>query len=144
MTGFVKRVLPHTSNSLNLEDHNLAIEQQMELKLFPTITLCWHFCWPNFNSVAFTNLKFWIIKVGKLDVWKTPFYKSGHICKLFPKSLFNSTTVPSTLPQDIAKYNFHKASSPMLWVIGKNFCYYWKCSTSKEQRWLHHINWAII
>ena len=26
VTGFAKRGLPHTSNSLNLEDHNLAIE----------------------------------------------------------------------------------------------------------------------
>jgi len=26
VTGFVKRGLPHTSTSLNLEDHNLAIE----------------------------------------------------------------------------------------------------------------------
>ena len=29
-----------TSNSLNLKDHDLAIEQQIELKLFPAIKLC--------------------------------------------------------------------------------------------------------
>ena len=40
--GFAKRGLLHTSNSLDVKDHNLAIKQQIEVKLSPVITLCWH------------------------------------------------------------------------------------------------------
>ena len=43
VTGFAKRVLPHTSNSTNLEDHNLVIKWYTMLKLFPAINLCWCF-----------------------------------------------------------------------------------------------------
>ena len=38
MTGFAKRDLPHTSNSMNLEDHNLVTKS---LKLSPSAKLCW-------------------------------------------------------------------------------------------------------
>ena len=37
VTGFLKRGLPHTSNSINLEDHNLVIKRHTKLKLSPAI-----------------------------------------------------------------------------------------------------------
>ena len=37
MTGFVKGGLHHASNSINSEDHNLVIKQNMKAKLSPTV-----------------------------------------------------------------------------------------------------------
>ena len=41
MTGFVKRGLPHTSNSMNVEDHNVVFKKDTNLKFSPSINLCW-------------------------------------------------------------------------------------------------------
>ena len=41
VTGFAKRGLPHTSNSINLEDHNLVFKKDASLKFSPSINLCW-------------------------------------------------------------------------------------------------------
>ena len=41
VTGFAKRGLPHTSNSMNLEDHNLVFKIDANLKCSPFINLCW-------------------------------------------------------------------------------------------------------
>jgi len=38
-TGFTKKGLPHTSNFMNLEDHNLLSKRHITLKLFPAIKL---------------------------------------------------------------------------------------------------------
>ena len=35
-------------------------------------------CYKNLKSIAITCLKLWAVEVGKVDVWKTPFCKSGH------------------------------------------------------------------
>ena len=69
LTRFAKRGLPHTSNSLNLEDHNynLAIKHSMELKLFPAIKPCWHLLHTKFQVNNLYQFKLWIIKVAKLD-----------------------------------------------------------------------------
>jgi len=34
--------------------------------------------WPNVKLIAHSDRKLWIFKLWKLDVWKTPFCKSGH------------------------------------------------------------------
>ena len=72
VTGFAKRGLPHTSNSLNLEDHNLPIEWQMELKLPPVITLCWHVLLTKFQ-VSSLYQPLWIVKVGSWMCVEDPF-----------------------------------------------------------------------
>ena len=74
VTGFAKRGLPHTSNSLNLEDHNLAIADKWSWNFLQSLSYVGTFCWPNFKSVACTNLKLWIVKVGKLDVCGRPLF----------------------------------------------------------------------
>ena len=48
VTGFVKRGLPHASNSMNLEDHNLVVQAHTTLKVSPSINLCWFLLQPNF------------------------------------------------------------------------------------------------
>ena len=70
VTGFAKRGLPHTSNLMNLEDHSFAIKRHMKLKLSPVIKLCLS---PNFKPIALTNVKLWIVKIGKIDVYGRPF-----------------------------------------------------------------------
>ena len=42
VTGFAKRGLPQTSNSMNLEDHNLVFNKDKHLKFPPTTNLCWN------------------------------------------------------------------------------------------------------
>ena len=54
VTGFVERGLLHTSNS------------------YPFIHLCWCFLLTKYQVSS--NLKLWIIKVGKLDVCGRPLY----------------------------------------------------------------------
>ena len=49
VTGFAKRDLPHTSNFINLEDHNFVIKRQMKLKLSPAIKQCWYFLLTKFQ-----------------------------------------------------------------------------------------------
>ena len=39
-TGFAKRGLPHTSDFINLEDHNFDVKRHMKLKLSPSIKHC--------------------------------------------------------------------------------------------------------
>ena len=41
MTRFAKRGLPRTSNSLNLEEHNFEFKKDTNLKVSPSINLCW-------------------------------------------------------------------------------------------------------
>ena len=44
-TGFTYSGLPHTSNFVNLEDHNLVIKRHMKLKLFQAIKLIGTSCY---------------------------------------------------------------------------------------------------
>ena len=41
VTGFAKRGLPHTSNSMNLEDCNFVFKKDANLKFSLSIKLCW-------------------------------------------------------------------------------------------------------
>ena len=46
VTGFAKRGLPHTSNSMNSDDHNLVdhnsvFKKHINMKRSPTTKLCW-------------------------------------------------------------------------------------------------------
>jgi len=61
-----KGVLLHPSNSMNLEDRNLLIKRHTKLKV--SLSYVGATCQSSFKSIAFTNLKLRIIKVGKLDV----------------------------------------------------------------------------
>ena len=38
---YVERGLPHTSNSLNLEDYNSVLKTCANLKFSPVVKLCW-------------------------------------------------------------------------------------------------------
>ena len=59
MTGFAKRGFPQTSNSMNLEDHNLVFKKDTNLKMF-------HLRWCSLlTAITFSNLKLWNVKVGK-------------------------------------------------------------------------------
>ena len=42
VTGFTKRGLPHTSNSMNLKIHILVINKHINLKFAPSTKLWWH------------------------------------------------------------------------------------------------------
>ena len=64
-----KEGLPHTSNSMDLEDHNLVMKDIWSWQLSIYVDTSW---WSNVTSVAITNLKLWIIKVGKFDVCGKP------------------------------------------------------------------------
>ena len=57
----------HTHPIVWTENHNLSIEQQMELKLFLAIKLCWHFLLTKFQVSSLCQLKV-MNQVGKLDV----------------------------------------------------------------------------
>ena len=85
--------LPHTSNSINLEDHNLVIKTHMKLKLFPAIHPCWCFLLSEFQvSSVVTDRQSWQIGC----VWNTSFCKSSHttiklltginVCPVYPYS----------------------------------------------------------
>ena len=41
VTGFVKRGLPHTSNSMSFENHTFVFKKDTKLNFFPSINLCW-------------------------------------------------------------------------------------------------------
>ena len=60
-----KRGHHHASNCINMKDHNFAIKHHTKLRLTPSITHCWCLL---LRSIAFSDLKLWIIKVGELDV----------------------------------------------------------------------------
>ena len=53
MTGFAKKGLPHTSNSMNLEDHNVVFKKDTILKFFPCITLWWYSLLPKYQGNNF-------------------------------------------------------------------------------------------
>ena len=76
MTGFAKRGLPHTSNSMNLEDYNLDFKAHTNLKFSTSINLQYvgTHCCPNFKAMAVFNLKLLITKVDKLDVCGRPLF----------------------------------------------------------------------
>ena len=48
-TGFAKGGLSHTSNFINLEDHNFVVKRDMKLKLSPAIKLRWYFLLTKFQ-----------------------------------------------------------------------------------------------
>ena len=79
VTGFVKRGLPHTSNSITLEDRNMVFERHTKLKLSPNSDLCWlfpliKFQVNSFNQSEVMNCQNWWVGC----VWKTLFRKSVH------------------------------------------------------------------
>ena len=74
MTGFAKRGLPHTSNSMNLEDHNLVFKAHTNLKFSPSINYVGSHYSPNFKPITYCNLKLLIIKVSILDVCGRPLF----------------------------------------------------------------------
>ena len=45
-----KRGLPHTSNSMNLEDYNLIVKADTNLRFSPSINLCWFALQPKFQA----------------------------------------------------------------------------------------------
>ena len=64
MTKFAKRDLPHTSNSMNLEDHNSLLKNtniilyRITWKSFHLLSYVGAHYYPNFNSIVFpSNLK---------------------------------------------------------------------------------------
>jgi len=71
VTGFVKRGLPHTSNSMNLEDCNLGFKAHTNLH---QLTYFGAHCCPNFKGMAVFNLTLLIVKVIKLDVCGKPLF----------------------------------------------------------------------
>ena len=71
VTGFAKRGLPHTSNSMNFEDCNLGFKAHTNLHLSTHVNT---HCCPNFKPTAVFNLKLLIVKVGKLDVCGRPLF----------------------------------------------------------------------
>ena len=73
MTEFVKRGLPYTSNSMNLENCNLGFKVYTNLK-FSTLTYVGTRCCLNFKGLAVFNLKLLIVKVGKMDVCGRPLF----------------------------------------------------------------------
>ena len=78
VTGFVKRGLPRTSNSMNLEDHNFMFKKHANLKFSQSITVCWYSLLSKVQGNNFFPSEVMNAKVHKLDVRKTPFRKSGH------------------------------------------------------------------
>ena len=86
VTGFVKRGLPHTSNSLNLMTITL-LERKVDICNFfhPLSSVITHFGL-NFKPIALHNLWLRIIEVGKLDVCGRPLFTN-------PVTFFQQTTL---------------------------------------------------
>ena len=76
VTGFAKRGLPHTSNSMNFEDCNLGFKAHTNLKFSTFVNLQYvgSHCYPNFTGMAVFNLKLLTVKVGKLDECGRPLF----------------------------------------------------------------------
>ena len=71
VTGFVKRGLPHTSNSMNLEDCNLGFKAHKSCNFLYLLTYDGTLCCSNFKGMAVFNLK---LLIGKLDVCGRPLF----------------------------------------------------------------------
>ena len=94
VTGFTKRGLPHTSNSMNLEAHNFVFKKRTNLKFSLAIKLCWHSQLTYFqvNNLLYFNL--WIDEVGKLDVCRRPLFAN-------PVTINDLSTSSSNLQMEI-------------------------------------------
>jgi len=111
VTEFVKKGLPHI---MNLEDHNFIIKRQIKLKTFKLLYVGAS-CKPHFKSIAFTNLKLWIVKACKMDVCRRPSTWSN-ISNSVNKCELNNITLRHVLELDLCCNNFQnkrlaKASS---------------------------------
>ena len=49
VTGVAKRNLPHTANSMNLEDHNF-VQERYKPEISPSVNLCWCSLLSNFQG----------------------------------------------------------------------------------------------
>ena len=65
VTGFVKRVLPHTSNSMNLENHIYSHKETYlpEISSIHSVMLALKI--DQIQSIVFSNLKLYVIKKVK-------------------------------------------------------------------------------
>ena len=63
--------LPHTSNSINC---NLGCKAYTTWSFLHLFTYVSTHCCPNFKALALSNLKLWITKVSKLDVYGRPLF----------------------------------------------------------------------
>jgi len=72
VTGSAKKGHQHTSDSMQMEDHNLVFKRYTMLELSSVIKLCWCFQLTKFQANNCYQLH--IVKVGELDVHGRPLF----------------------------------------------------------------------